>query len=88
MISDPVLFAASKIPSLTSCEKASCSNACAIFTGLPPFFSTARSIATSRYWFAGDNTAKKYYKPFVNKILMHHLLHHKNLYFSVTGAMA
>ena len=47
MISDPVSFAASKIPNLTSCEKASCSNACAILTPLPPFNSTAVLIATS-----------------------------------------
>ena len=54
------LFAASKIPNLTSCEKASCSNACAILTGFPLFFSTAKSIATSRYKFAGANTANRY----------------------------
>ena len=49
-----------KIPSLTSCEKASCSNAIATVTGFPPFFSTARSIATSRYKLAGASTANKY----------------------------
>ena len=89
MISDPVLFAASKIPNLTSCENASCSNACAIRTGFPPFFSTARSIATSRYWFAGDNTANKYLYPLVNKDLDAPFASTIGiLYFSVTGAMA
>ena len=89
MISDPVLFAASKIPNLTSCENASCSNACAIRTGFPPFFSTARSIATSRYWLAGDNTANKYLYPLVNKDLDAPFASTIGiLYFSVTGAMA
>ena len=60
MISDPVSLAASKIPNLTSCEKASCSNACAILTPYPPFNSTAVLIATSRYKLAGAKTANRY----------------------------
>ena len=66
IIVEPVLSAASTTPIRTSCENASCSNAIAMFTGLPPFFSTAKSIATSKYWFAADNTANKYLYPFVN----------------------
>ena len=89
MILDLVLFAASKIPNLTSCEKASCSNAIAIFTGLPPFFSTAKSIATSRYWLAGDNTANKYLYPLVNKDLEAPFASTIGILFSsVTGAIA
>ena len=60
IILDPVLSAASKIPNLTSCENASCSKACAILTPFPPFNSTAVSIATSKYKFAGASTANKY----------------------------
>ena len=89
MIFELVLSAASTIPNLTSWEKASCSNAMAILTGFPPFFSTAKSIATSKYKFAGASTANKYLYPFVNNDLDAPLASTIGiLYFSVTGAIA
>ena len=69
--------------------EASCSNAIAILTGLPPFFSTAKSIATSRYWFAGESTANKYLYPLVNNDLDAPFASTMGILFSsVTGAIA